>query len=46
MWSMPKLKLNYWDLSNWVRYVTKTRNENNLTNHIGKVYIENETELS
>ena len=43
---MLKLKLNCQDLSNQVRSMMKTRHDNNVTNHIGAVNTENETELS
>lgn len=42
----PKMKLNCHDRSEWVWYVTKTRKNNNVTDCIGVVYIENKTELS
>ena len=45
MWSTPKPKLNYWDLSDQVRCVTKTRQENDITDCICVVYIEIEIEL-
>ena len=40
------MKLNCHDRSEWVWYVTKTRKNNNVTDCIGVVYIENKTELS
>ena len=43
---MSRLKLNYRDLSKWVRYVIKTRQDNNITDCIGSIYIKNEIELS
>lgn len=43
---MLKMKLNYRDLSNMVQYVTKTRQDNNMTNNTGAIYIKNETEMS
>ena len=43
---MPKSKLNYWDISNRVWYVNKTRQDNDMINPIGVVYTKNETELS
>lgn len=46
VWSMPKLKLNYWDLSNQVQYVMKTRQDNDIINRTGAVYAKNETKLS
>lgn len=42
---MLKMKLNYWDLSNMVQYVTKKRQDNNMTNNTGAIYIKNETEM-
>ena len=41
---MPKTKLNYQDLSDCVRSVMKTRQDNNMTDCISVVYtiIENE----
>ena len=44
--SMPKTILNYHDLSNWVSFLTKTKQDNDVTNRIGLVYIETEIELS
>ena len=38
--------LNYRDWSNWVQYVTITRKDNDVSNHIDVVYAENDTELS
>ena len=43
---MVKLKLNGWVLSNQVRYVTKTNQDNNMTNYIVMVNTEKETKLS
>ena len=43
---MLKLQLNFRDLSNRVRYVTKTRHDNDMNDHIGAVYTENKIELS
>ena len=43
---MPKTILNYHDLSNWVSFLTKTKQDNDVTNRIGLVYIETEIELS
>ena len=40
---MLKSKLNYWDLSNQVQFVMKTRQNNDLTNHAGAFYVENDT---
>ena len=42
---MLKLKLNCWDLSEWVQIVMKTRQDNDVTNHAGVLYIENNTKL-
>lgn len=42
----PKIKLNCHDRSEWVWYAMKTRKNNNVTDCIGVVYIENKTELS
>ena len=38
---MPKPKLSYWDLSNQVSSLMKTRQDNDIINHIGAVYAEN-----
>ena len=38
--------LNYYDRSNWVSIVTKTRYENYVTYRIDALYVKNETELS
>lgn len=38
-------KLNYKDISNWVRSMMKTRWENDVTHCISVVYTENKTEL-
>ena len=38
--------MNYRDLSNWVQSVTKTKQDNDVTNHTGVVYAENNIELS
>ena len=43
---MLKRKQNYHDQSNRVRYVIKTRQDNDLIDHTGMVYVEKETELS
>ena len=40
------MKLSYRDQSNQVRFVMKTRQNNDVTNHIGMVYTKNDTELS
>ena len=41
-----KLKLNYRDLYDLVRSMMKTKQDNDVTDHIGVVYAENETKLS
>ena len=46
MWSMSKIKLSPHDLSDQVRSMTKTRQDNDMIDGIGAVYAENETELS
>lgn len=46
MQSMSKMILNYHDQSNRVSTVTKTRLENDVTNHIDVVYTKNDIELS
>ena len=46
VWSMSKMKLNCHDRLNWERFVTKTKQDNDLTDRKGAVYIENETEHS
>ena len=38
--------LNYRDWSNRVQYVTITRKDNDVSDHIDAVYAENDTELS
>ena len=43
--SILKMILNFYDWSNRVPTMTKTRNNNYVTNHIDMTYIENETEL-
>ena len=42
---MPKMILNCRDLSDEVLFVTKTRQDNDMTSYIGVVYAKNETEL-
>ena len=42
---MPKSKLNYWDLSDQVLSMMKTRQDNDMTNHIDTVYAKNDIEL-
>ena len=44
--STLKMKLNCHDRSNNVRYMMNTRHDNNVIDHIGTVYAENEIELS
>ena len=39
-----KLKLKFWNLSDYVWSVMKTRQDNDMTNHIGAVYTKNEIE--
>ena len=46
VWSTQKPKLNYRELSDQVQYVVKTRKDNNLTDYIGTLCIENDTEFS
>lgn len=41
-----KMKLSCSDRSDYVRYVTKTRQDNNVNDHIGLGYAETENELS
>lgn len=43
---MPKMKLSYCDRLDQMRFVMKTKHDNDLTNRISAVYIENYTELS
>ena len=43
---MSKLKLKSWDLSDFVRSMMKTRQNNDVTDCIDVVYAETETELS
>ena len=38
--------MKYHDLLNWVQFVTKTREDNDMTDHTGAVYVENDTKLS
>ena len=44
--STLKTKLSYHDWSNWVRFIMKTKQDNDMTNYISAVYVENDTELS
>lgn len=46
VWSTSKPKLNYQDLFDQVRSMMKTRQDNNMIDHTGAVYIEYDTELS
>ena len=43
---MPKLKLNHQNLSNWVQYVMKTKEDNDVIGSTSAVYAKNETKLS
>ena len=45
VWSMSKMKLSCCDWSNQVRFVTKTREDNYVTNHVGLIHIKIETKL-
>lgn len=45
MWSTPKIKLNFHDQLDWVRYVTKTRQDNYVIDYTGAFYADNEIEL-
>ena len=42
---MPKTKLSILDLLDWVRFVIKTIQENNVINHTSLVYVETKTKL-
>ena len=42
---MRKPKLNYQELSNQVRYVTKTTQDNDMTDRIGMAYTKKKTKL-
>ena len=44
--STPKRNLSYLDQSDWVQSMMKIKNKNDLTNHKGVVYAENEIKLS
>lgn len=46
MRSTPKIKLSYRDRSDRVRFVMKTRVDNDIINRIDLVYVEIETKLS
>ena len=43
---MSKSKQNYEELFNKVYYIVKTRQDNDLTNHLTAFYAENNVELS
>lgn len=43
---MLKTKLSYRNRSDWVQFVTKTREDNGVTNSMSLVYVEIDTELS
>ena len=43
---MPKMKLSCCDRSDQVQSKKKTRQDNDMINHIGLVYAENDIELS
>ena len=43
---MLKMKMSYRDQSDWVPFVTKTRQDNDVIHHIGAAYVENNTKLS
>ena len=45
MRSMPKTKLSYHFQSNRMQYVMKTKQDNNVIDHIGAIYNENNTNL-
>ena len=45
MRSTPKTKLSYHDILDWVWIVMKTRQDNDMTNHISQVYTKTETEM-
>lgn len=45
VWSMPKLKLNYWDLFNRVRSMMKAKQDNDMTDGIDAIYDKNEPQL-
>ena len=44
--STPKMELNCHGQSNSVQTMTKSRQDNNVTDHTGALYAKNETELS
>ena len=43
--SMPKMKMSYFDRSNQVPSMIKTRHGNDVTDHIGVVCVENDTNV-
>ena len=43
--SMSKTKLSNRERSDRVLFVTKTKHDNDMTDHIGLVYVENDIEL-
>ena len=46
VWYTLKLKLSCHDWSHYVQSMTKTKKDNDVTNHIGAIYAKNEIELS
>ena len=42
---MPKSKLNYWDLLDCVQSMMKIKQDNNMIDYKGMVYIETKTKL-
>ena len=46
VWFMLKPKLNFWDLSDRVCFVIKTREDNDVTDCIGVFYTQSDTKLS
>ena len=42
----PKMIMNCHDWLKWVHFVTKTKEDNDVTNHTGAVYVENDTKIS
>lgn len=46
MGSTPEMKLSYYNHLDRLWSVTKTRQDNDVINHIGLVYIKNDNELS
>ena len=43
---MPKSKLNYRGLFDQVRFVMKTKQDNDMTDHVGAIYAKNDNEQS